>query len=54
MQNNQNANHICCDVKNCVYHDDKSCHCTAEKVNIGPQHANTSADTICSTFRPQA
>lgn len=53
MQNNQNTNSICCNVENCVYHD-KSCTCTAEKVNIGPQHANSSADTICSTFRPQA
>ncbi|MBP1559257.1 MAG: DUF1540 domain-containing protein [Oscillospiraceae bacterium] len=53
MQNEKFNSGICCDVKNCVYHD-KGCHCTAEKVNIGPQHANTSADTICSTFRPQA
>jgi len=53
MQNEKINSGISCEVKNCVYHD-KGCHCTAEKVNIGPQHANTSADTVCSTFRPQA
>ncbi len=41
---------IHCDVKNCVWHDGK-CTCTADKVQVGPSFAISSADTICSTFR---
>lgn len=43
---------ITCDVKNCYYHD-SSCCCTADEIRVGPQHANTSADTICATFKPK-
>ncbi len=41
---------ISCDVKNCVHHDG-SCYCTAEKINVGPSAATSSADTICATFK---
>ncbi|MBQ8389329.1 MAG: DUF1540 domain-containing protein [Clostridia bacterium] len=41
---------ISCDVRNCVYHVG-DCHCTATKISVGPSSANTSADTICATFK---
>ena len=41
---------ISCDVKNCVHHDGET-YCTAECIAVGPSHANTSADTICATFK---
>lgn len=41
-----------CGVCNCVYND-KSEHCTAQSVKIGPQYANTSADTVCDTFKAE-
>ncbi len=43
---------IGCDVKNCYYHD-VSNYCTAEQINVGPTSAQTSADTICATFKPK-
>lgn len=43
---------ISCDVENCYYHDcDK--HCTAREISVGPHHAGTSDETVCSTFRPK-
>lgn len=39
-----------CDVTNCHYNDQKSC--TASNIKVGPQYAASSADTICSTFKP--
>ena len=39
-----------CDVKNCVYHSGDK-YCTAKCIAVGPQSAQTSADTICSTFK---
>ena len=53
-----NANNSCCghikgiscDVKNCVHHDGET-YCTAGCIAVGPSHANTSADTICATFK---
>ena len=46
-----NKNHsIKCDVKNCQYH--KDCYCTADMIQVGPQYASSSADTVCVTFRP--
>ena len=39
-----------CDVMNCVYHDG-DCYCTANQIAIGPSHATSSTDTICSTFK---
>ncbi len=42
-----------CDVSNCYYHDGE-CHCTAEKINVGPSHATSSTDTVCATFKQKA
>ena len=39
-----------CDVKNCVYHSGEK-HCTAKCIAVGPQSTQTSADTICATFK---
>lgn len=41
---------ICCDVKNCVYHDCDT-HCTAKQIAVGPSSATSSADTACATFK---
>ena len=42
---------ICCNVTNCVYHaEDKTC--TAKQIDVGPQYASCSQDTICATFKP--
>ena len=41
---------ISCDVNNCYYHDG-NCYCTAEKINVGPNSAVSSADTLCATFK---
>ena len=41
---------IRCDAKNCVYHAGEK-HCTAKCISVGPMNAQTSADTICSTFK---
>ena len=43
---------ISCDVKNCQYHTG-DCHCTAEMINVGPNFACSSAETICATFKPK-
>jgi hypothetical protein len=43
---------IGCDVMNCYYHDPSN-YCSAEQINIGPKNAETSAETICSTFKPK-
>jgi len=43
-------NGVSCNVTNCVYHDGK-CYCKAEKIDVGPTFANSSTDTVCSTFR---
>ena len=42
---------VCCDVKNCVYHDGES-RCTAGEITVGPTYASTSGDTACATFKP--
>ncbi len=41
---------ICCDVKNCVYHDCET-YCTAKQIAVGPSSATSSADTACATFK---
>ena len=41
---------ISCDVKNCAYHEG-DCHCTAEKIAVGPSFASSSTDTVCATFK---
>jgi hypothetical protein len=58
MENKENCcgekiNHgITCDVKNCTYHEG-DCHCTAEKIAVGPSFATSSTDTVCATFKPK-
>ena len=42
-----------CDVKNCVSHSGEK-HCTAKCIAVGPNSAQTSADTICATFKQKA
>lgn len=42
---------IHCDVTNCHYNEHKAC--VAEEITVGPQYANSSADTNCATFRPR-
>lgn len=47
----EHYNHgINCDAKNCVYNQ-CACYCTAEKINVGPKNATSSADTVCATFK---
>ena len=41
-----------CEVTNCMYNDKKQ-YCTAKEIKVGPQFASSSADTICSTFKPE-
>ena len=41
---------ICCDVKNCVYHDCDT-HCTAAQIAVGPSNAKSSTETACATFK---
>ncbi len=48
---NDYLNGVRCEVKNCHYHDHNH-FCTAPEIKVGPQFANTSADTICATFKP--
>lgn len=43
---------IHCDVENCEYHEGE-CHCTAGMIDVGPQSATSSAETVCSTFKPK-
>ncbi|MBR6549488.1 MAG: DUF1540 domain-containing protein [Clostridia bacterium] len=49
----QNNKQIHCRVENCVHHKHEDC-CTASHINVGPQYACSSADTVCSTFKPQS
>ncbi|HPU58137.1 MAG TPA: DUF1540 domain-containing protein [Candidatus Avimonas sp.] len=44
---------VYCDVKNCVYHKGEDL-CTADKIKVGPAHAISSYDTLCSTFKPES
>ena len=43
-------NGIKCDVETCVFHV-RPQECRAGNIHVGPTHAQTSHDTICSTFR---
>ena len=59
MQSNEKTCKTCrcnegvsCDVTNCVYHDCQNC-CTAKEIAVGPAKAETSAETLCVTFRPK-
>lgn len=49
---NHNDRKICCKVENCVYHEKNDC-CTAAHIDVGPQHACSSQDTVCATFKPE-
>lgn len=51
MDKNQEMR-IHCKVENCVYHKAGEM-CTAPHINVGPQHACSSQDTVCSTFKPE-
>lgn len=41
---------ICCEAKNCVYHD-KSDNCTAGHITVGKSSATKTSETACQTFR---
>ena len=43
---------IVCDVKNCVYHGNKT-DCYAGEICVGPSDAKCSANTVCATFKPK-
>ena len=43
---------ITCNVKNCAYHDGKD-DCYAGCICVGPNSAESSADTVCATFKPR-
>ncbi|MBS6628613.1 MAG: DUF1540 domain-containing protein [Clostridiales bacterium] len=40
---------ICCEVKNCKYHDKDNC-CTAGHITVGTQMATNTSETKCETF----
>lgn len=42
-----------CDVENCYYNDCRT-HCTANEIAVGPHGADSSAQTLCATFKPKA
>ncbi|MBP3436595.1 MAG: DUF1540 domain-containing protein [Clostridia bacterium] len=43
---------INCDVTHCTYNaEGTSCH--APEISVGPSYANSSAETICATFKPR-
>ena len=44
---------ISCNVGNCAYNDGE-CHCTAEKISVGPSFAKSCTDTVCATFKLEA
>ena len=50
--NSQKISGIKCDVKNCHYHA-KDDSCDAGRIEVGPEHANDSSETICATFQPK-
>lgn len=52
-KNREETPTVYCDVRNCVYHGGDDI-CTASKINVGPTHAVSSADTVCATFRPES
>ena len=53
MSNKPQMQSIGCDVKNCAYHDGVS-FCTAPVINVGPNSATSSTDTVCVTFKPKS
>mgnify|MGYP000870739968 CR=1 FL=1 len=42
-----------CIVNTCHYYKDGD-HCTANKIEIRPRNAETSAETDCATFHPMS
>lgn len=49
---NKRDRKICCKVENCVYHATDDC-CCATQIDVGPQFACCSQDTVCATFKPE-
>ena len=49
-ENEKNEHEISCEVNNCEYHCNTNC-CSAKKIKVGPTHAISPADTVCSTFK---
>ena len=52
MEHEKKNKGIVCDVRNCIYHD-KGNACTASQIAVGPSYAQSSAETVCATFKPQ-
>ena len=56
MENNRKCEKcidgIVCNVVNCTYHAEGNV-CTAGQIAVGPRYAESSADTVCATFKPQ-
>jgi hypothetical protein len=57
MHDNKSANSskksisgVHCDVSNCIYNE-QGCKCCADKIDVGPEHADNSSETVCSTFQ---
>lgn len=50
-QGYQKISGIKCEVKDCQYHA-KDDSCVAGKIEVGPEHASDSSDTVCVTFQP--
>jgi hypothetical protein len=44
---------IKCNVQNCYYHDCDT-YCTAGEIAVGPRSADSSSETLCTTFKPKA
>ena len=44
---------IVCSVKSCAYND-KSGHCVARQIAIGPMQATSCTETVCATFKPDS
>ena len=43
---------IMCNVEHCAYHNGKN-ECYAGCICVGPCNAESSADTVCATFKPK-
>ena len=50
VNKNDHISRINCKVDNCVYHNRKN-QCCADKVTVGPDHADDCDTTNCSTFK---
>lgn len=47
--------HICCNVESCVYHDQRSCHCTLESITVQPNcdcdNGRASDESSCGDYK---